>query len=207
MPIKLNSTGGGSVTLDTGSTASNFTLTVPSNTGTLVSSASSAAVTPTMLSQPFTFVAGKSATGLGNVDFTGIPSWVRWIQIAYYSLSTTSTGGVGIRVGTAGSPETTGYLSSSSQSVNGVAPAVVNVTTGFNLDGINNAAAVRHGTATLMMTDTNVWAASGVGGRSDIAAISSFGGRIVLTGSLDIVRIYANADTFDSGYVSIAYAG
>ena len=35
MPLKLNSTGGGSVTLDTGSTASTFTLTLPSATGTV----------------------------------------------------------------------------------------------------------------------------------------------------------------------------
>ena len=33
MPVKLNSTGGGSVTLDVGSTASNFTVTMPSATG------------------------------------------------------------------------------------------------------------------------------------------------------------------------------
>jgi hypothetical protein len=40
MPLKLNSTGGGSVTLDTGSTASTYTLTLPSATATLATTAS-----------------------------------------------------------------------------------------------------------------------------------------------------------------------
>lgn len=36
MPLKLNSTGGGSVTLDVGSTASNYTVTLPATSGTLM---------------------------------------------------------------------------------------------------------------------------------------------------------------------------
>lgn len=56
MSLKLNSSGGGSVTLQEPSTASTRTLTLPDNTGTVVSTASTGVVTPTMLS-------------------TGAPSW------------------------------------------------------------------------------------------------------------------------------------
>ena len=49
MPVKLTSSGGGSVTLDVPSTASTFTATVPANTGTLVTTGSTAAVTQAML--------------------------------------------------------------------------------------------------------------------------------------------------------------
>jgi hypothetical protein len=56
MPVKLNSSGGGSVTLTTPSTASDFTATFPAATGDVVTTSSSAVVTPTMLS-------------------TGAPSW------------------------------------------------------------------------------------------------------------------------------------
>lgn len=56
MPVKLNSSGGGSVTLTTPSTASDFTATFQANTGDVVTTGSSAAVTPAMLS-------------------TGAPSW------------------------------------------------------------------------------------------------------------------------------------
>jgi hypothetical protein len=49
MPLKLNSSGGGSVTLDTPSTASTYTLTVPAITGTAVVTGSSATVSQGML--------------------------------------------------------------------------------------------------------------------------------------------------------------
>jgi len=49
MPVKLNSTGGGSVTLTTPSTASTYTLTLPANTGTVVTTGSTAAVSQAML--------------------------------------------------------------------------------------------------------------------------------------------------------------
>lgn len=49
MPLKLNSTGGGSITLQEPSTASNRTLTLPDNTGNLISSADSGTVSQTML--------------------------------------------------------------------------------------------------------------------------------------------------------------
>jgi hypothetical protein len=49
MPVKLNSSGGGSVTLDVPSTASDFTATIPANTGTVVTTGSTAAVTQGML--------------------------------------------------------------------------------------------------------------------------------------------------------------
>jgi hypothetical protein len=49
MPVKLNSTGGGSVTLTTPSTASDFTATFPAATGNVVTTGSSAVVSQAML--------------------------------------------------------------------------------------------------------------------------------------------------------------
>lgn len=49
MPVRLNSGGGGSVTLDVPVTGSTFTATFPANTGTVVTTGSSAAVTQGML--------------------------------------------------------------------------------------------------------------------------------------------------------------
>jgi hypothetical protein len=56
MSLKLNSSGGGSITLQEPSTASNRTLTLPDNTGNLISSADSGTVTQGMIA---TGVAGK----------------------------------------------------------------------------------------------------------------------------------------------------
>jgi hypothetical protein len=47
MPVKLNSTGGGSVTLTTPSTASDFTLTMPAATGSVVAADGSGNITAT----------------------------------------------------------------------------------------------------------------------------------------------------------------
>jgi len=49
MPLKLNSTGGGSVTLDVPSTASALTVTVPAVSGTVVTTGSTAVVSQTMI--------------------------------------------------------------------------------------------------------------------------------------------------------------
>lgn len=56
MPVKINSTGGGAVTLAAASTASEFTHTLPAVTGNIVTTGDTAVVTPAMLS-------------------TGAPSW------------------------------------------------------------------------------------------------------------------------------------
>lgn len=49
MPIKLNSAGGGSVSIDVPSTAATYTLTAPAKTATLLTSADSNTVTQSML--------------------------------------------------------------------------------------------------------------------------------------------------------------
>jgi hypothetical protein len=56
MPIKINSSGGGSITLTAPSTASDYTHTLPAVSGNVVTTGSSAVVAPAMLS-------------------TGAPSW------------------------------------------------------------------------------------------------------------------------------------
>lgn len=50
MPIKLNSTGGGSVTLDVPSTGSTYTHTLPAETGTLITTASPSGINASALS-------------------------------------------------------------------------------------------------------------------------------------------------------------
>jgi hypothetical protein len=67
MSLVLQSSGGGSVTLEEPVTASNFTITVPAVTGTMITTASTFAGTGPL------FSAGKSATqSVSNVTFTKI---------------------------------------------------------------------------------------------------------------------------------------
>lgn len=55
MPVTLNSSGGGSVTLTTPSTASTFTATLPAATGTLLTSASPTITNPTITNYTETY--------------------------------------------------------------------------------------------------------------------------------------------------------
>lgn len=66
MPLKLNSTGGGSVTLDTPSTASTFTLTVPAITGTAVVTGSTGTVSTAMITDGSVTQAKLSTGVAGN---------------------------------------------------------------------------------------------------------------------------------------------
>lgn len=49
MPIKIKSTGGGSVSIDVPNTGSDFTLTAPAGTGTIITSADSGSITSGMI--------------------------------------------------------------------------------------------------------------------------------------------------------------
>lgn len=62
MPVKLNSTGGGSVTLDATSTASTYTITLPAATGTMALTAS-----PTFTGT----VTAATISATGNISTSG----------------------------------------------------------------------------------------------------------------------------------------
>ena len=63
MPIKLNSTGGGSVTLDVPATASTYTHTLPARTGTIITSADANTVTNSMIA--------SSSIGVNQMGYSG----------------------------------------------------------------------------------------------------------------------------------------
>jgi hypothetical protein len=67
MSLKLNSSGGGSVTLQEPSTASNLTLTLPDATGTVLSSASTAGFPAGSVVQMVNFQFSTVATGTGTI--------------------------------------------------------------------------------------------------------------------------------------------
>lgn len=79
MSVKLNSSGGGSVTLQEPSTASARTLTLPDNTGTVVSTASTAVVSQAMLGTnvasngpAFSAYRATNQTGVSSTTYTKV---------------------------------------------------------------------------------------------------------------------------------------
>jgi hypothetical protein len=79
MPVKLNSSGGGSVTLDVPATATATSLIIPSNAGTMVTTGSTAAVTQGMLAAgvagngpAFSAYRSSDQTGISDAVFTKV---------------------------------------------------------------------------------------------------------------------------------------
>ena len=77
MPVKLNSSGGGSVTIDVPSTASSYTLTAPAATATLITTGSSGQVIPKAALPTGTVLQVVNAitttyTGIAGITFTAI---------------------------------------------------------------------------------------------------------------------------------------
>jgi hypothetical protein len=147
-----------------------------------------------------TAVASTSGT---SIDFTSIPSWVKRITVMFNGVSTNGSSSPLVQLG-AGSVTTSGYGGSSSLIAS--TATTQNFTTGFG-DRSQDGAAVRTGSWVITNVSGNIWACSGVLGRSDSAATSVTGGIVTLSGTLDRVRITTvnGTDTFDAGSINILY--
>ena len=200
MSLKLNSSGGGSVTLQEPSTATNGTLTLPAGTGTVaVNGLSSNIVSGTA-------VASTSGT---SIDFTGIPSWVKRVTVIFNGVSTNGTSDVIVQLGTTSGFTTSGYLGASMTFVGANNPGSTALTSGFlvRLGGAATATAVRHGTVVLNLLGSNIWSGAVNVGLSDVIYMASAAGTISLADVLTQVRIttVGGANTFDAGSINILY--
>lgn len=144
----------------------------------------------------------KSATGT-SVDFTGIPSWVKRVTVMLSGVSTNGTSNPRVQIGS-GSVDVSGYLGSSTSLTSGTGSTLV--TDGFGLFS-NSAASVLHGSLTITLIGSNVWACSGVFSQSNAATTITVAGSKTLSGTLDRVRITTvnGTDTFDAGTINIIY--
>lgn len=142
------------------------------------------------------------------VDWT-IPSGVKRVTVGFNNFSTGSTSNYLLQLASAGSLETSGYLSYTSYA--GATSASGNAgTTGFILNGGTPGTAwYIHGNVILVCINpsSNIWTASvclGMYNGSNPYALIG-GGSKTLTTTLDRVRLYAGGDTFDSGGVGLIY--
>lgn len=188
--LKLNSTGGGSVTINVPNTASNLNLTLPASNATLGITQGTA-------------VASTSGT---IIDFTGIPSWVKRITVMFNGVSVSGVGNLNLLIGPVGGVESTGYVSTSS-SLLGSTISTTNSTTSFLLVGNNAAAANYQGSIILTNLSGNVWVEQGILSRTgDFGYGYAISGSKTLAGTLSVVRITGNGtDTFDAGSINILY--
>jgi hypothetical protein len=193
MSVKLNSSGGGSVTLQEPSTATNGTLTLPAGTGNVtVNGLNSNIVSGTT-------IASTSGTA---IEFTGIPSWVKRITVMYSGVSLSGTSNPIIQLGST-TYTTSGYLGSASTG----AGTAANMSAGFIISNASAAADTAHGMSTLATLNGLIWAFTSIITYSNQAATRYASGSITMAGTVDRLRIQATngSDTFDAGNINILY--
>ena len=225
MPVKLNSTGGGSVTLTTPSTASDFTATFPANTGNVVTDSATQTLTNKTLTSPtltsptitgasvsamassvITSGTAQTTTSGTSINFNSIPSWVKRVTVMFNGVSTSGTSIKQIQLGDAGGFETTGYLGASIQLTDAASVNAATITTGF---GIRSALAADtiNGAVIIANLTGNTWVAQGALTDSSRSAGYLVGGAKALSDVLTQVRITTvnGTDTFDAGSINILY--
>jgi hypothetical protein len=213
MPVKLNSSGGGSVTLTTPSTAVDYTATFPANTGNVVTDGATQTLTNKTLGGPLVMGASVITSGTAqvstsgtNIDFTGIPSWVKRVTVMFNGVSTNGTSIKQIQLGDAGGFETTGYLGAGIQLTDATSVSAATITTGFGIRSVLAADTI-NGAVIIANLTGNTWVAQGALTDSSRSAGYLVGGAKALSDVLTQVRIttVGGTDTFDAGSINILY--
>lgn len=150
----------------------------------------------------------QDSTSGTSIDFTGIPSGVKRIEVLLSGVSTNGTSIPLLQIGDSGGVETSGYTgcADSQASAGGVTTAF---TAGMGLARTHSAAVVYHGIATLVLMDasTNLWAMTWIGSDAVTPLFSIASATKALSATLDRVRITTvnGTDAFDAGSINIVY--
>lgn len=152
--------------------------------------------------QTATAVASTSGT---SIDFTNIPSWVKRITVMFNGVSTSGSSLWLLRLGTGGTPETTGYdsVGNNCQTSN----TLTTSTAGF-VSYVNVASYVVSGLIVINNITGNTWVCSGLLGTSTGASVQfTTAGTKTLAGVLNMIRLTTvnGTDTFDAGSINIIY--
>ena len=186
----------GTITVTVPAVAGTNTVTIPAVTGTAVISGQNSAITAG------TAVSSTSGT---SIDFTSIPIWVKRVTVMFNGVSLSGTSDFLIRLGTGGTPTTTGYSSTSS-----VIYTTVNTTSstaGFVIYD-SAGAYVWQGSYIFTNLSGNTWVGQGIVANIPSTVITTVSaGSVTLSGVLNMLRITTvnGTDTFDAGSINILY--
>jgi hypothetical protein len=197
-------------TLSAGEPTVDRTITLPDATDTLVGKATTDTLTNKTISGADNTLTAlvksdttKATTSGTEVDFTGIPAWVKRITLMLSGVSTSGTANLRIQLGDAGGVENSGYLGASTALSS--AASTQNFTAGVDFL-TNSAANVVHGTVLFEYMGANLWTITGTLGHSNGAFMTIAAGTKTLSATLDRIRLTtAGADTFDAGSANILY--
>jgi hypothetical protein len=217
--LEGNASGSGTLTIAAPNTNSNYTLTLPQATTTLVGTDATQTLTNKTLTSPtitganmssmassvITSGTSQASTSGTSIDFTGIPSWVKRITVMFSEVSTNGTSNYLFQLGDSGGIENTGYLGGGSD---GSATNTL-YTSGFGLVYASQSVSL-HGSLVISLLDlaSNKWSASGLFVTSNTTTgTRTTAGSKSLSATLDRVRITTvnGTDTFDAGSINILY--
>ena len=202
--IVLTSGSNGTITLAPAATANAFVVTMPAETGNVITTSSTSVVAPGMLTQPLTLGTSQASTSGTSILFSGIPSWVKRITVMFSGMSTSGSSGIQVQLGTASGLVTSGYGGSCAYS--GATTGGASFTTGLPLANTSGSD-VRNGAVVITKITGNNWVATTVNGQSNNNYAQFGGGAINLPGTLTqlAVNMVNGSDTFDAGTINILY--
>jgi hypothetical protein len=193
-----STTGSGAVVLAISPTITTPTLTTPTLTSPTISG------TPAGVGVLTSGTAVSSTTGT-SIDLTSIPSWVKRITVLFNGVSKSGTANFRVRLGTGGSPTTTGYTTAANIVTTG-ASACSASTAGFDTTGDAIGTATVSGNLVFVNLSGNIWTCSSILHTPTPTVGNIFiAGIVSLAGTLDMVRITTTngTDTFDAGSINI----
>ena len=199
----------GSVTLSAPAVAGSTVLTLPSVSGTVLTSATGQTLTAPIIngmgSSVITSGTAVASTSGTSIDFTGIPSWAKRITVMFNGVSTNGTSNLLIQIGS-GSVAASGYLGGSSNLSSGGVTTTL-YTTGFGIRGYDTASFLMVGSISIKLLSGFIYSADGVLANSIGNVTNTTAGNVTLTGVLDRIRITTvnGTDTFDAGSINILY--
>jgi len=152
-----------------------------------------------------TLVSGalQNTTSGTNIDFTGIPSWVKRITVMLSAVSTNGTANLQVQLGTSSGFVTSGYNTSATSG----GGAAIFVTTGLITTWANAATNSCYGVLIISSLGNGDWVYTGAVRTNGTQALNASGGGGTVSGTLDRIRLttVGGTDTFDAGSVNILY--
>ena len=210
--LESNASGTGIFTIASPNSNTNYTLTLPQATTTVVGTDATQTLTnKTIQGGAITSATAQASTSGTSIDFTGIPSWVKRITVMLSGVSTNGASYPIVQLGDNGGIETTAYRGSltSINASGGAAPELI--TTGFGLNRSGSSSTLLNGCLFINLLDSanNIWSCFGNISDSNAAFGNYTSGAKTLSATLDRVRITTvnGTDTFDAGTINILYEG
>lgn len=145
-----------------------------------------------------------TAVTFSSADGTEPPSWATELTLHFVGVSAAGANPVFFQIGNV-TVQAAGYVSGSTFAQSGQAIGGTSSTTSFALAG-QSSANTYTGSITLTNTSGNTWVVSGAGSFENSGATWTIGGRVTLSGPLNILRVGAS-DGFDAGSVTLKARG